>query len=163
MPLEALIVAACLSVVGGSDEEEQSEILAVLERAKEKRSHAEQMATEFMDSIEFFQRRDDSAGFQKEDESRIYHFIMDCQKNIDSIKNSLVEIEGLHDDNKLRDVPETELSALTNQKQDLENVVLMQEMMSLKVRLRRKRRHFPCIAEVIAFSRASRSFVSCRK
>ena len=73
--------------------------------------------------------------FEKDDENKIFSFIAECKRHIAAVTKSLVTVEPVPDECLHSDSLGTELGSLMRQKHDLENVVLMQELMSLKVSL----------------------------
>lgn len=70
-------------------------------------------------------------GFNKQDQDLIRNFLSKMLVNLVTIRKSLVHIDNLHEDQHMNEIPAS--TSLTTQKLDLENVVLMQELMALKV------------------------------
>lgn len=139
------------NAVGGDEEEEQSAVLHVLERAKEKRDRAEARGCELIKNI----CDQNKEMFEKDDENKIFSFIAECKQNIIAVMKSLgtqihacacrvadnvhnavcfvVSVEAIEADYFRDDDDERDLR--TREKYDLENVVLRQELMTAKVLL----------------------------
>lgn len=72
----------------------------------------------------------DGGEFSKADERRLRDYILQLKNDRASVRMTVVELESVHIDPTSRDPP----TIIDAQKLDLENAVLMQELMAMKVK-----------------------------
>lgn len=106
----------------------------------------------------------DVGEFSKADERRLRDYIQQLKNDRASVRMTVMELESVHIDPTTRDPP----TIIDAQKLDLENAVLMQELMAMKVRwlLNVKRRQiywivFSCVSFFLCFSKRRNVYKIC--
>lgn len=117
-----------------SEEEEKEEIAILYKRTAENRKIAENNAMQFL--IKKCSQFDGAVGgklaFSREDEYKLRDFLDSCKREKNLVRKSIVEIEPIdHHTETQRCVSDT--NKRLNFNVDLENAVLLQDLMTIKV------------------------------